>query len=198
MSTRQSAQPIHPLFLDRWSPRAFDASPLSQAQLEALLEAARWAPSAHNAQPWRFVYALRDSAAWPEFLDLLIANNQRWAANASALLIVLSKRSFQAPGKDAPAPLGSHAFDAGAAWASLALQAAHDGLATHAMGGFDRERARLLLGVPDDYDVHVAVAIGRRAARDSLPDDLQAREQPNQREPLQRLAAEGRFDPALL
>lgn len=198
MSQRQPEHPINPLFVDRWSPRAFDASPISQEQLHALLEAARWAPSAHNAQPWRFVYALRDSAEWPAFLDLLIANNQRWAANASVLLIVLSKRSFQAPGKDAPAPLGSHAFDAGAAWASLALQAAHDGLATHAMGGFDRERARALLGVPADYDIHVAVAIGRRAERDSLPDDLRAREQPNQREPLQRLAAAGRFDPALL
>ncbi|MFZ6045404.1 nitroreductase family protein [Pseudomonas sp. CR3202] len=198
MSHRQPDHTIHPLFVNRWSPRAFTGAPIRPDQLNALFEAARWAPSAYNAQPWRFLYALRNDAGWADFLDLLLPFNQRWAANASALVFVLSKRSYTAPGKDNPAPLASHAFDAGAAWASLALQAAHDGLAAHAMGGFDRQRSQALLEIPDDYELQAVVAIGHQAARETLPDDLQAREQPSPRVPLQRLAAAGRFSPDIL
>ncbi|WP_207390857.1 nitroreductase family protein [Phytopseudomonas dryadis] len=198
MSQRTPGHTIHPLFASRWSPRAFSGVPIGRDQLHALFEAARWAPSAYNAQPWRFIYALKGSEHWEAFLDLLLPFNQRWAANAAALVFVVSKSTFVAPGKDAPAPLPSHAFDTGAAWASLALQAAHDGLATHAMGGFDRERARALLQLPADYALQAAVAIGHQGARDSLPEDLRAREQPSQREPLQRLVAEARFAPDLL
>lgn len=193
MSIRQTEHVIHSLFTERWSPRAFTAERLDRAVLNSLLEAARWAPSAYNAQPWRFVYALRDTPEWAGFLDLLLPFNQRWAANASALLFVLSKRSFQAPGKPEAEPFPSHAFDTGAAWANLALQATHAGLAVHAMGGFDRDRARSLLAVPEDYEFQAAVAIGYRAARETLPDDLQARELPSQREPLEKLASEGKF-----
>jgi nitroreductase len=193
MSIRQTEHLIHSLFTDRWSPRAFGAETLDRSLLESLLEAARWAPSAYNAQPWRFVYALRDTPEWAGFLDLLLPFNQRWAGNASALLFVLSKRSFLAPGKQEAEALPSHAFDTGAAWANLALQATHAGLATHAMGGFDRVRARSLLEVPEDYEFQVAVAIGYRGAREALPEDLQAREAPSSRESLAKLASEGRF-----
>jgi nitroreductase len=192
MSPRNPSHPINPLFIERWSPRSFREGEVTPQQLNTLFEAARWAPSAFNAQPWRFIYALKGSAAWQDFVGLLVEANQRWAANASALVFVVSKTTFQAPGKE-PVPFGSHAFDTGAAWASLALQAKHDGLATHAMGGFDRVRARELLGVPQGYEFQAAVAIGHQGPADALPDDLRARELPSQREPLERLVADGRF-----
>lgn len=190
---RIPAHDIHPSFINRWSPRSFTGESISPAQLERLFEAARWAPSAFNAQPWRFLHARRESAYWDDFLGLLLPFNQRWAANASALIFVLSKRDFQAPGKDSASPLPSHAFDAGAAWANLALQAEHDGWYSHAMGGFERERAYSLLGIPADHDIHAAIAIGRLGPVEQLPEDLQVREHPSQREPLHKLVAEGRF-----
>lgn len=192
-ANRSNELDIHPLFINRWSPRAFTAETISLAQLQRLFEAARWAPSAYNAQPWRFIHARRESRYWADFLNLLLPFNQRWAANASALVFVLSKKTFQAPGKDTAAPLLSHAFDTGAAWANLALQGELDGWSSHAMGGFDRERAQQLLEVPADYEIQAAVAVGRQAPADRLPEDLRLREQPSLREPLDQLVAEGRF-----
>ena len=89
MSLRESDRPIDPLFLERWSPRAFDGSLVPQEDLETMLEAARWAPSAFNSQPWRFLYARRDTEHWPRFLGLLSTYNQSWAKNAAALLILV-------------------------------------------------------------------------------------------------------------
>ncbi|MCY1494368.1 Nitroreductase family protein [compost metagenome] len=194
MSTpRQAAYAIHPQFLERWSPRAFTGEAISDDELFALFEAARWAPSANNAQPWRFIYARKDAPSWPALFGLINEGNQRWAANASALVVLVSRTSHRRPGASEVTPLRSHSLDSGAAWASLALQALHSGWSSHAIGGFDRERARVELGVPDGYQVEVAIAIGRRAAPESLADDLRERELPNQRHPLSRLVAEGRF-----
>jgi nitroreductase len=192
MSLRTPTHAIAPVFAERWSPRAFAATPITLDQLNVLFEAARWAPSAYNAQPWRFVYALRDDAHWQALLELLLPFNQRWAAQASALVFVVSKTTFQAPGKEV-APFPSHAFDTGAAWVSLALQARHEGLVTHAMGGFDRDRARDVLQLPADYELQAAVAIGYQGAAESLPDDLRSREQPSPRQPLSELVFAGRF-----
>jgi nitroreductase len=191
--SRNPDYPIHPQFIERWSPRSFTGEPIAREELFALFEAARWAPSANNSQPWRFVYTTRDSKDWSAFLDLLIESNQRWAGRASALIVLLSKTSQQRPGNDQPTPLFSHTLDAGAAWGNLALQAEHSGWRSHAIGGFDRERARQLLGVPDGYKVEIAIAIGRQADRSYLPESLQEREHPNQRQPLSALVAEGRF-----
>jgi len=191
--SRQSDYSVHPQFIERWSPRSFTGEPIAQEELFALFEAARWAPSANNSQPWRFVYTTRDSSNWKAFLDLLIESNQRWATRASALIILLSKTQHLRPGNDQPTPLFSHTLDAGAAWAHLALQAEHSGWRSHAIGGFDRDRARQLLGVPDDYKVEIAIAIGRQAERHYLPVELQEREQPSPRHPVQALVAEGRF-----
>lgn len=191
--SRQSDYSVHPQFIERWSPRSFTGEPIAQEELFALFEAARWAPSANNSQPWRFVYTTRDSSNWKAFLDLLIESNQRWATRASALIILLSKTQHLRPGNDQPTPLFSHTLDAGAAWAHLALQAEHSGWRSHAIGGFDRDRARQLLGVPDDYKVEIAIAIGRQADRHYLPVELQEREKPSPRHPVQALVAEGRF-----
>lgn len=180
---------ISQVFLDRWSPRAFDASALPQEDLETMLEAARWAPSAFNYQPWRFVYAHRDSADWPRFLELLIPFNRSWAQNASALLFVLSERFMGSPDK----PSHSHSFDAGAAWGFLALQAHELGYHTHGMSGIEFARAAEVLAVPEDMRVEAAIAIGRLGDPESLPDSLRAREKPSDRKPLSQIAFEGRL-----
>jgi nitroreductase len=178
---------IHPLFVQRWSPRAFAAAPVRDQDLFAVLEAARWAPSAANEQPWRFIVARSDEEK-KRFRAFINEGNLRWCTAAPVLLLVLSDRTMQS-GRDNRA----HAFDAGAAWGYLALEAANRGLITHPMGGFDREAARQALGVPDLYDLHAVVALGYRGDPAALPDDLKAREQPSQRRPALESAFAGRF-----
>jgi nitroreductase len=194
VSTRQPEFAIDPVFVKRWSPRAFTGETIDEITLLTLFEAARWAPSASNSQPWRFIYALRGSPHWPAFLSLLSGSNQRWAANASVLLVLVSRTTQLRPGDTEASPLRSHSFDSGAAWAHLSLQALHSGWRTHAMGGFNRDKAREVLGVPEGYSVEVAIAVGRQAERGSLPPDLQERELPSQRRPVGQFVAEGRFD----
>jgi len=176
-------------FVDRWSPRAFVDRPLSAEQMSALFEAARWAPSCNNDQPWLFVYAVT-AADRARFAEALAPTNQVWAARAPLLLFVLCRRHFRHNGRD-----NRHAsFDAGAAWMSLALQARRLGLHAHAMAGFSRGKAYEILGVPqEDYDIMAAVAVGRRGDPTELPAELAAREQPNDRRPLAEVAREGRF-----
>lgn len=193
MSTRQPTYPIDPQFLDRWSPRAFDGSSLSEPDLLKLIEAARWAPSAFNAQPWRFLYARRDDAKWPIFLDLLIPFNQSWAAGASALIFILSDRKMRNEDGSAREASYSHSFDAGAAWAQLALQARRDGLYAHGMSGFNVEQAIARLGVPEDFRIEAAVAVGRLGNPAALPDYLREREKPSVRTPLEQIAFAGAF-----
>lgn len=191
-NARTADHPIDPLFLERWSPRAFDPRLISADQLATLFEAARWAPSCINSQPWRFVYAIRDSADWATFVDLLFPMNQVWAQNASVLVIACSNTLMARPdGGQAPSP--THSFDAGAAWAMLALQAVRMGLQTHAMAGLDREKAAKVLGVPDTVRVEAAIAIGWAGDKTALPEAMQERETPSGRNPLASFAFEGRF-----
>lgn len=190
---RQPGHPIDPLFARRWSPRAFTGEAMPVEALMTLFEAARWAPSGSNVQPWRFVYARRDTPAWAPLLGALVDSNRAWAQQASVLVAVLSTTTTVPTGKTEPRPVSTHAFDAGAAWVSLALQATLSGWAAHAMGGFDHDRLRAALGIPDDVAAHAVVAIGRQADRATLPPDLQARETPNQRLPLAATVAEGRY-----
>ena len=194
--SRRADYPIDPLFLQRWSPRSFTGAPISEHDLMTILEAARLAPSAFNAQPWRFVYARRDTEHWPKLLGLLTESNRLWARNASALVILVSKTTVLRRGAEREGPSWSHSLDAGAAWLSLALQAQLSGWAAHGMVGFDRDRAVTTLGVPDGYRVEAAIAIGRRGDKSLLPESLQAREQPNDRVPLAQLVHEGGFDAA--
>jgi nitroreductase len=195
VNSRSADHAIDPLFLERWSPRAFSSEPISEAELMSLLEAARWAPSSYNAQPWRFIYARRDTEHWPRLLGLLSAYNQSWAKNAAALLILVSKTTTVPPGKQEEVPSPTHSLDAGAAWQNLALQATRSGWAAHGMAGFDRERTAVELGVPPDYRAECAIAIGRRGDKSVLPEALQAREQPSGRLPLAQIVSEGIFRP---
>jgi nitroreductase len=185
---------IDPLFYSRWSPRAFTGEELSQGTLMGLFEAARWAPSAMNVQPWRFVYARRGTPAFERFLAALAPANQLWASRASALVAVVSHELMALPGKPEPVRSASHSFDAGAAWAQLALQAHLWGWSTHAIGGFDRDEAHRALSVPADHRVEIFVAIGRQGDASTLPDWAKAREQPNDRRPLADLVREGSFE----
>jgi nitroreductase len=190
-SPRPTEHDIAPLFSERWSPRAFTDEPISGADLYAAFEAARWAPSARNVQPWRFVYARKGTPAFDEFVGVLWERNQVWVRNAAALVFILSKKTFVFEGEEKP--LRSHSFDAGAAWISFALQAGLKGWSTHALGGFDNDKAREVLGVPDDFEVEIGIAIGRRGDKAQLPPDLQALETPKPRLPLAELVSEGRF-----
>ena len=164
---RKAHHPVAPIFLDRWSPRAFDASVMPDADLLTIFEAARWAPSSFNAQPWRFLYAKREDADWERFLDLLIPFNQGWAHSASVLIYILSDSQMEmVPGQ--PKASHSHSFDAGAAWACLALQATMMGYHAHGMVGVDFDRARAELKVPDRYRFEAAAVIGRVGAIEVL------------------------------
>ncbi|MGO4407179.1 nitroreductase family protein [Bosea sp. RAF48] len=192
-NNRSAEHDIDPLFLERWSPRAFTDEIISEAELKALFEAARWAPSSYNSQPWRFIYARRGTAHWQTLLGLLNEFNQSWAKNAAALVVIVSKETMALPGKTEEVPSYSHSFDAGAAWANLALQAVRLGWQAHGMVGFDRGRALSELKVPAGYRVEAAVAIGRPGDKTQLPEALQARETPSQRNPISATAFEGAF-----
>lgn len=192
-NARVADHPIDPQFLERWSPRSFTGETIPEAELLTLFEAARWAPSSYNSQPWRFVYALRGTPAWDAFLGLLIEFNRSWAAQAAALVIVLSKSTMLPPGKDREIPSHSHSFDTGSACGYLALQAMKSGWATHSMVGFDMDAAFAELQVPQGYRVEAAMAIGRQGDKSLLPEAVQAREEPNGRIPLEQFVMQGRF-----
>ena len=190
---RQADYPIEPSFLNRWSPRAFTNETISQAELLTILEAGRWAPSAYNSQPWRFVYALRGTEQWDKLLPILNEFNQSWAKSASALVIFISKTHFTAPGASEPSLSHSHSFDVGAAWSAIAHQAQLLGFQAHGMTGLHFDKAIEILGIPDGYRVEAAAAIGRPGDKAQLPDYLQARETPSPRRPLAEIAFNGTF-----
>lgn len=186
-NARQPECEVDSSFPDRWSPRAFSPEPLSETQLTSLFEAARWAPSCFNEQPWLFRYAVT-AAERARFAAALSEKNRLWAPRAPLLLFVLARRHFARSGRE-----NRHAaFDAGAAWMALALQARRLGLFAHAMAGFDREQAATLLEVDlQEYDIMAAVAVGRYGDPELLPDDLRAIEAPNGRKPPEEVARQG-------
>lgn len=194
LSTRKPDHPINPFFADRWSPRSFLPDPISDEDLLTIFEAARWAPSSSNNHPWRFLYARRDTPQWPLFLDLLVEQNKAWAKNAPVLIAVISNTQFDYNGK----PSLTHSFDAGAAWQSLALQAWLKGYATHGMQGFDYATARKVLEIPKEFNVEAMIVLGKEGPKEALPAQVQEREKPSQRRPLNETIVEGKFSPSLI
>ena len=186
---RTPDHPVDKIFLDRWSPRAMSGEAISEEAIMSLFEAARWAPSSYNNQPWRILYATRNGAHWQLFFDLLVPGNQVWAKNAGALLLFISKKTFTFNGK----PCLTHSFDTGAAWENLALQGWLAGYVVHGMQGFDYERARTVLSIPDDYHVEAMIAVGLPASPEVLPEQLQAKEGPSDRRRLEETICEGPF-----
>jgi nitroreductase len=185
---RHADHPVDPLFVDRWSPRAMSGEPIDVAELMTLFEAARWAPSSGNGQPWRMLYGQRDTPQWPLFFDLLTARNQLWCRNAAALVLFVSN-TVTAQGK----PSVTHSYDTGAAWENFALQGFVRGLVVHGMQGFDYARARTTLGIPEEYRVEAMAAVGRPGTLDDLDESYRAREIPSQRKPLSEIVCEGAF-----
>lgn len=186
---RNASHKINSLFVDRWSPRSMTGEDIDDNDLMSLFEAARWAPSSYNNQPWRFIYAKRNTESWIKLFDLLYEGNKVWAKNAAALVVVISRKNFEYNEK----PSITHQFDAGAAWENLALEACDRGIATHGMEGFDYQKAKTELGIPESYDVMAMIAIGKRGPKENLPPKLQDAEFPSDRKPLTEIVMEGYF-----
>jgi nitroreductase len=163
---------LNNMFIERWSPRIFLPDPVTDEDIQTIFEAARWSPSCFNEQPWRFVYAQQPDAL-DEFRSALVEANQSWANNAPLLVFAFSKKDFSQNGK----PNRWADFDTGAAWMALTLQANMLGLHTHAMGGFDPDKAFTVTGMDSDqYNVICAIAIGKISDDKNLPDDQENRE----------------------
>lgn len=188
--SEETSPTISEQFLQRWSPRALSGQAVKEAQINSLIEAARWAPSCFNAQPWRFAVARAGTEEFDRLLETLVDANQAWAKNAGALIAIISRTQYER--NDAPAP--THSFDTGAAWMSVALQAQAMGLATHGMQGFDQDSARSVLAVPEVYDLPALIAIGYPGEVSSLPEDYQARETPSDRKLLAEILFNGNFE----
>lgn len=185
---RTSDHPIDPLFLDRWSPRAMTGETIPTADLMTLFEAARWAPSSYNNQPWRILYAARNSPHRQRFFDLLVEANQAWAKNAGALLLFLSKKTFN-HGKTSI----THSFDTGAAWETLALQGSLKSFVVHGMQGFGYDRARTALNVPDDFQIEARAAVWLSLQRGSVARTTASKRSPSDRRKLAETICEGPF-----
>ncbi|MBP9841323.1 MAG: nitroreductase family protein [Simkaniaceae bacterium] len=183
MDEKHTDYPINSLILNRWSPRSMTGEPLTDAELMPLFEAARWAPSAFNEQPWRFIYAKRDTPEWTPLFDLLVDFNKGWCVHAACLVLFISSRSFAKNGKPSP----THEFDTGAAWMNLCLEASYQGLVAHGMSGFDYEKARKTLNIPEEYTILAMCAIGKRDV------EKEKTEKPSTRKPLQELLMHGSF-----
>lgn len=182
--TADTSAALHPLLAERWSPRGFDPSHnVDDEQLTALLEAARWAPSANNSQPWRFLTGRRGDPDFDRLADLLLPGNQSWAPVASALILVTA-RTVNDTGRVLPWAL----YDTGQAIASLTVQASAEGLFVHQMGGFDADAARLQFDLGDTLEPVVMVAVGQFDPRAPLAEPLATRERaPRSREELDAL-----------
>lgn len=178
---RQADHEIDPVFINRWSPRSFLNKEVSEEVLMRLFEAARWAPSANNMQPWRFIVA-RTAEERAIFHSFIFERNLEWCKNAPVLAVLISDKQN-----------GMHAFDSGTAWGFLSLQAIKEGLKTHAIGGFDKVKAREVLNIPEEFDIQVTIAIGYQGDKEVLPEDFQAREVPSSRRPLTESIYDGKF-----
>ncbi len=186
---RKADYDIHPIILGRWSPRAMSGEELNDEELMPLFEAARWAPSSMNNQLWRFIYAKRNTKYWNSFFDLLMEGNKMWCKNASVLVILVSRKASYY--KDMPQP--THSIEAGAAFENLAIEGTRRGLVVHGMAGFDFEKAKKLLNLSDLWKVECMFAIGKSGKKENLSKELQEREKPSNRKPLNEIVFEGEF-----
>lgn len=157
----------------RRSKRAYSDRPIEPEKIQSLFEAARWAPSSLNEQPWVYIYATKEQPSlWGKLFDALADSNKIWAERAPLLIMSLVRKNFVRNEK----PNGSARYDLGAANAFLTLQATHLGLNVHQMGGFDRQQATVNLNVPDTHEVAVMIAVGYSGDPDMLPENLKERE----------------------
>jgi nitroreductase len=183
--------PVHPLVAGRWSPRSFADKPIEPQKIKSLFEAARWAPSSYNEQPWSFIVATRDDAEnFQKVLSTFVEFNQNWAKGAWLIGVALGKRKFERGNK----PNRHNLHDVGMSLENLALQAEADGLTTHFMAGFDLDRVRRTFNVPDDHEPATAFAVGYEGDPEQLGDDLKKQETaPRQRRPITDFVFTGSF-----
>lgn len=189
VNSRTTKYDIDNKFLERHSPRAMSGVAISKEELLTLFEAARWAPSSFNAQPWRFIYAMRETSEFETLFSLLVDFNKDWCKNAGVLIVTISKKTSGS--RDLPNI--THSFDTGAAWENLALQASSMNLVAHGMSGFDYKMAKEKLGIPENYNVEMMIAIGKHGKIEDLPEAMRAGEKPNDRKPLAEIISEGKF-----
>lgn len=190
----ENQYPIHDLIERRWSPRAFSAQEVEPEKLLSLLEAARWAASCFNEQPWSFIVATKESSdEFEKLLGCLVESNARWAQHAPVLMLSIAKLNFEYNSKP-----NRHAFhDVGQAAASLTLQATALGLAVHQMAGFSVAKARERFNIPEGYEAVAAIAIGYQNDEESLPEDLREKERaPRARRPLDSFVFTGKWGEA--
>jgi nitroreductase len=158
---------VLPLFHTRWSPRSFSDREVSSEDLARVFEAARWAASSSNEQPWRFLVGQRGSEAYKKIFDSLVPFNQMWATTAPVLILNAAKTKFSH--NDSPNRVAL--YDLGAATSYLTLEAAALGLSTHQMGGFDADAARKTFAIPDEYAIGAVIALGHQGEPDALPNE---------------------------
>lgn len=179
---RKTEYEIDSIFIQRWSPRKFSGEELSDSELMSLFEAARWAPSSYNDQPWRFIYAKKNTAHWDKLFGLMGEFNQEWAKDASVLIVVLSHDNYEQNDK----PNNTASFTVGAAMQNLLLEATKRNIATHPIGGFDSDKAVLDLKIPQGYSVCAMIVVGKPAS--DLSD-----EELSDRKKVSELIMEGEF-----
>ena len=189
MEPRKPEYDVNKIFVNRWSPRSMSGEALTHDELMSLFEAARWAPSCFNNQSWRFLYAKKDTKNWDMFFNLLGEGNQSWTKNASVLVVAVSKTTFDYNEK----PSKTHSFDTGAAWENLALQGSLNDLVVHGMAGFDYDKAKEVLEIPDKYHVEAMIAIGKHGKKADLSKELKDMEFPSDRKKVEEFAFEGKF-----
>ena len=190
--TRKADYPVDKIFLDRWSPRAMSGETISEEELFTLFEAARWAPSDLNEQPWRFIYAYRDTKDWDKMFEILADFNKMWCKNAAVIICLISKKTSSVSWRIGQ-PYKNHMSDAGAAWENLALQGSSMGLVVHGMAGYDIEKARKELKIPDDYEIVHIIAVGKPGDISVLDERMQKAEKPNDRKHVKEFVFRGQF-----
>ncbi len=174
---------IQPLIKNRWSPRSFSSKPVSADKIERIFEAARWAPSSFNEQPWRFIVGIKGDSTWEKLYDCLVAFNQIWTEPAPVLVLAIGKKTSAKGDKNSV-----YQYDVGQSMAYITLQAEAEGLRSHQMGGFSKGKARELFSIPEDYDPMVMSAIGYQDAPEKLkPDFTKMEKAPRERKPLEEL-----------
>ncbi|HEY6386700.1 MAG TPA: nitroreductase family protein [Candidatus Acidoferrum sp.] len=186
-----TAFPVHDLIRDRWSPRAFSDKPVDPAILASLFEAARWAPSSNNEQPWTYLVATKDDGEnHTRMLSVLVEFNASWAKDAPVLVLAVAGLKFHADGT----PNRNAFYDTGAASALLSVEATARGLAVHQMAGFDHAKAQQVFEIPDDWEPIAAMAIGYPGDPNSLSQKLRDREvAPRTRKPITEFVMSGRW-----
>ncbi len=176
---------IHPIIKKRWSPRSFKPSvPVEKDKLRRIFEAARWAPSSFNEQPWRFIVGMKGDSTWDKLFETLAEFNQKWAHLAPVLILTLGKKTYAKTGK----PNKVHQYDLGASAAYMTFQAYSEGLVMHQMGGFSKEKAIEVFAVPEDYEPVSTIAMGYQDRPERLIPEMEESERASrQRQDIEKM-----------